>query len=41
MTNEHSQLLIDIQKNSKITVSKVAHLKLLKDEIDSETDKEI
>ena len=41
MNNEHSQLLIDIQKKSKITVSKVAHLKLLKDEIDSETDKEI
>ena len=41
MQNEYSQLLLDIQKKSKITIKKVSDLKYLKEEIFSVTEKKI
>lgn len=41
MQNEHSQLLIDIQKKSKITIKKVSDLKHLKEDVFTTTGKNI
>ncbi|WP_299055340.1 hypothetical protein [uncultured Polaribacter sp.] len=41
MLNENSQLLIDLQKKSKITINKVSDLKYLKEEIAAATNKDI
>lgn len=41
MYNDYSQLLIDIQKKSNITVSTLREVKYLKEEIDAMTDKPI
>jgi hypothetical protein len=41
MTNDHSQLLLDIQKKSNIIVTNVRHVKYLKEEIESYKDLKI
>ena len=41
MTNDHSQLLLDIEKKSNIVITKVRHVKCLKEEIESYKDLKI